>query len=253
MVIIKKITPVIGIPYSINSGNGQEPQILSTLNQAYPAAIEANGGKPLLLCLKPGLAAQKEAIGQIDGLLLPGGGDIDPAFYGENPMGGLIGVSRARDEGEFTLLQGARARHLPVLGICRGLQLITVAYGGALWQDVAAQKPGAHRHDFHGNDLAHDYPAHPIQIAPGSRLHSIVGEKLIEVNSLHHQAIKRMGAGLVATAVAADGVIEAIEIAKESFFVAVQWHPEEMYLRNDPAHRLFAAFIEACTGPAKER
>jgi putative glutamine amidotransferase len=162
------------------------------------------------------------------GLVLGGGGDVDPRFYGETRNG--AGVSNpGRDEMELALVREARERDVPVLGICRGLQMMNVAYGGTLHQDIGK---------------AHSEVRHAVSVPPGSKLHGIVGSESFEIVSRHHQAIKNAAPGLNVTASAPDGVLEAIEDPERRFLIGVQWHPEDNVESNED-RALFRAFSRA--------
>jgi gamma-glutamyl-gamma-aminobutyrate hydrolase PuuD len=207
---------------------------------SYCEQVAAAGGVPVLLPPVPGIAA---AVSRLDGLILTGGGDIDPAAYGAQPHPRTGRVSAGRDQAELDLLAAALAAGLPVLGICRGLQLLNIARGGTLHQHLADLEPAI--------DPGHapqpgTFGSHPVQVSPGSMLAGILppGQPL-DVPTAHHQAIDRLGAGLTATAWTADGIIEAVELTSGNhhpFVLAVQWHPEES---DDP--RLFQALIGAAT------
>jgi putative glutamine amidotransferase len=187
---------------------------------------------------------------KIDGLLLTGGGDVDPARYGEAPHVKVAGVDASRDAFEIDLLQRVQGADLPVLAICRGLQVLNVALGGTLVQDIPGDLPGSLKHSVATPLCA---IAHDVWISKGSRLWTLMEEKLAEaddcaVNSRHHQAIKRLGAGLEVTATAPDGVIEAVEDPRARFRVAVQWHPENFW-RTGEFRALFEGFAAACAAP----
>jgi putative glutamine amidotransferase len=177
-----------------------------------------------------------------DAVVLGGGADVDPERYGQRRLdNGTIEVDGERDALDFALLEAARRSGVPVLGICRGLQVVNVALGGTLVQDIPAQQPSEVPHESTEQDRAR--LNHAVTIAPGSRLAAIVGEPAIQVNSRHHQAIERVAPGLTVSGIAPDGVPEAVE-APGGWFVAVQWHPEN--LAGDAAsERLFADFARA--------
>jgi putative glutamine amidotransferase len=211
----------------------RKPAVLLPVN--YAEQVAAAGGVPVLLPPLPGIAA---AVDRLDGLLLTGGGDIDPARYGAQPHPRTGRVSVPRDAAELELLEAATAAGLPVLGVCRGMQLLNVARGGTLCQHLPdgaghAPAPGA-------------FGSHPVRVAAGTRLGGILGASAVGagVPTAHHQAIERLGAGLVATAWADDGVIEAVEpsAAGDPFLLAVQWHPEA---GTDP--RLIEALVAAAS------
>jgi putative glutamine amidotransferase len=179
-----------------------------------------------------------------DGLLLTGGEDVDPARYGALPSPALGTVSRARDILEFALLREARARDLPVLAICRGIQVVNVALGGTLWQDLPSERPGAVAHDVTGDRTAR---THRINVAAASRLHAALGASSCAVNSRHHQAVRDLAPGLAATAWSEDGLIEGVEAEGGAWLVGVQWHPEDLADADQaaPDHGIFRAFRDA--------
>ncbi len=217
----------------------------ASLNLSYLRAIEAAGAVPLVLT--PGMAREQleAALGRCSGLVLSGGGDVSPRRYGHVPHESIIGVSEARDELEFAALAAAERAGLPVLAICRGMQVLNVALGGSLVQDIPSMVEGALAHSV--QEPRHG-PAHEVEVGAESRLARIVGRTRVEVNSRHHQAIDRPGEGLVVTARASDGIIEAVEVPGSRFVVGVQWHPEDMAGQpgiGESADRLFGAFVEA--------
>ena len=203
--------------------------------EPYAAALRQAGIEPVPI--SPGQPAR---LNGLDGLLLTGGTDLNPARYAARPHPGNEPPDDERDELEAALLQQALDARLPVLAICRGLQLFNVAHGGTLIQHL----DNAAVHVVRGNDPA--LPVHEILVAADSRLASILGEGVHAVNSRHHQAVGRVGAGLtVAARSTPDGVVEALERSDLPFAVAVQWHPEDQ-VRSDPSQRkLFAAFRAA--------
>jgi putative glutamine amidotransferase len=218
-------------------GPWRQPAALLPLG--YAEQVAAAGGVPVLLPPLPGVAA---AVGRLDALVLSGGGDLDPAGYGAPPHPETSRVHPDRDRAELALLAAALAGGLPVLAICRGLQILNVARGGTLCQHL----PDTVGHDGH-QAAPGTFGAHPVRIAPGSELAAILGppgaggELRLDVPTAHHQAIDRLGAGLVPTAWADDGTIEALEVPdRDEFLIAVQWHPEA---GTDP--RLFRALIGA--------
>lgn len=220
----------------------------ASLNLSYLRAIEAAGAVPLVLTPGMGRERLEAALGQCSGLVLSGGGDVEPGRYGQAPHESVIGVSEARDDLEFAALRAAERAGLPVLAICRGMQVLNVALGGTLVQDIPSMIEGALAHSV--QDPRHG-PAHAVEVTAESRLAGIVGGTRIEVNSRHHQALDQLGAGLVVTGRAPDGIVEAVELPGRRFVVGVQWHPEDMAGHPDigeSADRLFAAFIEASEG-----
>jgi putative glutamine amidotransferase len=222
----------------------------ASLNLSYLRAIEAAGAVPLVLT--PGMAREqlRAALGLCVGLVLTGGGDVAPERYGQARHESIIGVSEPRDELEFEAIEEAERLGMPVLAICRGMQVLNVALGGSLVQDIPTMVEGALAHSV--QEPRHG-PAHAVEVEAGSRLAEIAGGTWFEVNSRHHQAVDRLGAGLVVTGRAPDGIIEAVEAPGERFVVAVQWHPEDMAGRRGigvSADRLFAAFVEVARSSA---
>jgi len=211
---------------------------LHTISSAYVDALTRAGAVPVVLpVLAPELA--DGALERLDGLVLPGGGDVDPARYGESAAPETAGVDGERDAWELACAPAALARRLPLLAICRGAQVLNVALGGSLVQHVPAATGASHsRSDRHGE------PVHPVRLDPASRLAAALGVAELGANSLHHQAVGRPGAGVTAVAWAPDGTVEAYEVDGHPEVCAVQWHPELM--ADDPRQqRLFSWFV-AC-------
>jgi putative glutamine amidotransferase len=213
------------------------------VNAAYVRALLAAGGVPLILSPLIGAPLAGAALEGCDGVLLTGGEDIDPSWYGADPSPLLSPPSQERDLFELAIFAVARQRGLPILGICRGIQLINVALGGTLFQDLPSERPGVVDHSPSGSRTAR---SHAVRVLPGSRAAGALDATHITVNSFHHQAIKDLASGLVATAWTEDGLIEAAESAAgASWMLAVQWHPEEMHGdRRAPEHGLFAALVK---------
>lgn len=184
-----------------------------------------------------------EILDHCDGLLLSGGADVDPAIFGETPHPGLGRVDRPRDPFEISLAREAVRRDIPVLAICRGIQLLNVALGGTLIQDIPAEVPGAVAHETGDDRLV---IGHDVVIEPGSRLAHLLSTTRMGVNSFHHQAPKRLGRGLVLSATSPeDGVVEGIEAPDRRFVVGVQWHPENFWKTSDVFDGLFRGLVEA--------
>jgi putative glutamine amidotransferase len=212
------------------------------INAAYIRSVLAAGGVPLVLSPLMGASLAARALDGVDGLILTGGEDLDPAWYGATPSPLLDPPSRERDLFELALFASARQRGLPILGICRGIQLINVALGGTLYQDLPSERPGPVRHRPDG---ARDLRSHQVRLQPESRAAGVLGAAELMVNSSHHQAIKDLASGLQATGWTEDGVIEAVETGREApWLLAVQWHPEEMHAETAaPERGLFAALV----------
>jgi len=220
------------------------------LNTAYVRAIEAAGGVPILIPnLSEAGAANTEALSRyldaIDGLMLSGGVDVAPSCFGEEPHPELGEVDEDRDRTELALIRLAIERDYPVFGICRGVQVLNVALGGTLYQDLPSQIPACLSHRQSDNNLARGEFSHSIEIEPGTRLSEIVGASSMQTNSFHHQSLKDIAPGLVVTARAPDNIIEAVENPDSRFLVAVQFHPEETAPHDDLSRRLFEQFIRA--------
>jgi putative glutamine amidotransferase len=205
-------------------------------------ALLAAGGLPLILSPLMGASLAGSALDGCDGLLLTGGEDIHPSWYGSDPSPLLSAPSRERDLFELALFAVARQRELPILGVCRGIQLINVALGGTLFQDLSSERPGTVDHSPPG---ARDIRSHPVRIQPGSRAAAALDSTSVTVNSVHHQAIKDLAPGLVASGWTNDGLIEVAESGPDaSWILAVQWHPEEMHAdRLAPDQGLFSALV----------
>lgn len=217
------------------------------MNQRYFFAATIVGGVPWMIPLLDDDPDTLRAIyDRLDGILLPGGVDVDPATYGETPGPSLGRIDPARDRVELQLTRWAIEDHKPVLGLCRGAQIINVALGGTLYQDIAAELPGAVKHDyFPTQGFDRDHRAHDVALTPGTRLQRLMERPSVTVNSMHHQGLKRIGDGLVASAVAPDGLVEGVEGGNGQFLVGVQWHPEVFEMDDPHTRHLFRAFIAA--------
>lgn len=233
------MSPRIGISGVVRTWEGADR---TGVNAAYVRAVLAAGGVPLILSPLMGASLAAAALEGCEGLLLTGGEDIDPSWYGEDPSVHLTPPSQERDLFELALFAVARQRELPILGICRGIQLINVALGGTLFQDLPSEGP---QHVNHSPPGPRDDRSHSVRIAPGSRAARALGTTEAKVNSVHHQAIKELAPGLVASGWSGDGLIEAAESqAGASWILAVQWHPEEMHADlGAPEQGLFAALV----------
>lgn len=228
--------PRIGMPCVL----GDDTRVY-TLREKYVSAIHAAGGMPLLLpCVED--ADVDAVVGMIDGLLIPGGGDIDPEWFGEEPDVENGPVDPVADRYEIALCRAVLAASKPVFGICRGNQVLNVAAGGDLFQDVRAQTESRLQHrqnapGWHGS--------HRVRIHKGSMLERIVRVPEFRVNSFHHQAVRRVAPGFRVAATALDGLVEAIEATADNFALGVQWHPEQSVARSEEDRRLFEAFVAA--------
>ncbi|MGD8625793.1 MAG: gamma-glutamyl-gamma-aminobutyrate hydrolase family protein [Anaerolineae bacterium] len=236
--------PTLGITcITIAPGAEHRPPRLGQ-NQTYIQAISRAGGAPLLIPHLVDQASLRRVYERLDGLLLPGGEDIDPAHYNQVALEACGTPSPERDETELRLARWAAAEGKPLLAICRGIQVLNVALGGSLYQDIASQLPGAGRHDWYP-DLPRDLRPHRVTIEPGTRLASLLGRGEQGVNSLHHQAAENVAPGLEVAARAEDGIVEALEVEGHPFALGVQWHPEELASEDARQQGLFDALVEA--------
>lgn len=228
------MSPVIGITLTDN--------IADTGMNNYTRAVAQHGGIPR--CITPG---DEPSIAGLDGLLLTGGGDIHPDYFNQPRHSSLMYVNEARDELEIPLFQQALAADLPVFGICRGIQIMSVAMGGSLYQDIEDTVP--RKTLYHPKTISGD-SQHEIEISEESLLRELIGERVDAVNSAHHQAVDELGEGFVVTARTEDGIVEAMENPSKGFMLGVQYHPERMLKEpemHEHAAKLFAAFIKAAS------
>jgi putative glutamine amidotransferase len=217
----------------------------AAVRETYTCAIRAAEGLPFILPIGDDDADLiAEYLGAVDGLLFTGGGDVAPAYYGETVDERCQEPDRERDLFEIHLARAALGRRTPILGICRGIQLINVAGGGTLYQDIAC-RPGTSPHHSASHDERRR-PIHAVRILPGTRLHAIMGVTQSRVTSTHHQFVKDLAPGFRVTAESLeDGIVEAIEEPDHPFLLAVQWHPERMYRDHAEQLALFRALVVA--------
>ena len=233
--------PVIGV--TTMRRKNQFGMRLSSLAEAYVEALSQAEACPLLIPNLLPEAALDNLLSRLDGVLFTGGGDIETSYYKEADHPKVSGVEADRDRLELLILERVVNDGKPFLGICRGLQLINVGLGGTLYTDIGDQVPGAAKHDYYP-DWDRDYLAHSVEVGQGARLAEILGSGVIEVNSLHHQAIREVAPDLVATAYSPDGIVEAVEMPDHPYGIAVQWHPEWLTAHNS-MRALFAEFAVA--------
>lgn len=224
------------------------------MNQRYVHAVMRAGGVPLLVPLiAEDPTMLREIYERLDAVLIPGGIDVDPAYYRTPRHTELGRLDPARDTTEIVLTRWALRDGKPFLGLCRGLQVLNVALNGTLWQDLAAERPESLKHDYFPNaGWERDHLAHAVDVRRDSRLGGILATPSVPVNSMHHQGIRELGYGLTATATSPDGLIEGAE-TEHGFAVGVQWHPE-MFVAGAPSvGRLFGAFVDAASSNNESR
>ncbi|MCR8907474.1 gamma-glutamyl-gamma-aminobutyrate hydrolase family protein [Thermophilibacter sp. ET337] len=213
----------------------------------YFDAVAEAGGVPVMLPLTSDADAVACLLDALDGLVVTGGQDVDPARYGAGApdQAALCGeLCRERDAMEALLVPAALERDLPLLGICRGLQALNVVLGGTLWQDLPAQLPSEVEH--HGK-APYENPVHEVDVLPGTPLSACVGAGALPVNSFHHQALRDVAPGLEVMATAPDGVVEAVWRPSSRFCWAVQWHPEFSHAVDEPSRKIFSALVDAAS------
>lgn len=237
--------PLVALTTSIEPKGGDYAQPRIGVYANYVTALLRAGVVPVLVTPAHDAQAIFDLVAVCAGLVLSGGEDIDPALYGEEPSPQLGTVNPQRDLSERAALDAAVRREIPVLGICRGHQLLNVYFGGTLCQDIPTEMGTAFTHVQITPWGSHH---HEVTVEPGSRLAEAVGRERLQINSYHHQAIREVAPGLVVTARAEDGLIEAVESRDHPWIVGVQWHPERHEASaedTDPNIRLFRAFAEA--------
>ena len=208
----------------------------------YLDGIAEAGGTGVMLPLITDSDAVAQLISLCDGVLLTGGHDVSPSLYGQEPFDGLE-TCPARDRMDATALRLALREDKPVLGICRGIQLMNAALGGTLWQDLPTQHPSDVNHHM---APPYDRVAHEVRILPGTPLHQLLGQDFLCVNSYHHQAVRDVAPGLVPMAVSTDGLVEAVYAPGQRFCWGVQWHPEFSFRTDASSRAIFRAFVNAC-------
>lgn len=232
--------PLIGLTPSVDDTNGDVKARPTYLN-----ALKAVGAVPVILPLKVLKEDLKQLAEAMDGFLFTGGPDVHPFLFGEETQANCGNVSPERDEMELSLLPLVMEKKKPVLGICRGIQVLNIAMGGDIWQDIPSQ---VHR-DFpiaHSQPFVYSSPSHRVRLTEGSQLARISGCCELKVNSMHHQAVRTIAPGLMAVGFSPDHLVEALEMPDYPFFLGVQWHPEYLWEKDESALRLFKGFIEAC-------
>lgn len=226
-----------------------------TYNRAYnmiSRAVVQAGGLPVLIPTGLDEPTLRELYERLDGVLLPGGPDVDPAVFGEAPHP-TVKIDAARDAIELPIARWAVEDDVPLFGICRGHQVINVALGGDLIQDIPSQVEHVVASHDQPDEQPRSQPSHDVSIHPESRLASIMGSTSAAVNSLHHQAVRKAAPGMVVTAFSPDGLVEATEMPDKRFALSVQWHPEDLFENDEAMMRLFESFIEAARERMQQR
>lgn len=241
--------PIIGVPtQTLQAIDGIPAELPHSwvMNHRYFLALAAVGALPWMVPLLRDEDTLRGTYERLDGVFIAGGVDMHPESYGEEVHQLCGRTDRDRDRVELLFARWALEEGKPIFGVCRGMQVINVAAGGSLYQDCGEHFPGSMKHDYFPNaGFERDYLAHAVQLEPGTNLRAILGADEVQVNSMHHQGIKRLGEGLRSSAHAPDGLIEALEAGDHRFAVGVQWHPEALIDSDEPTRSLFAAFIAA--------
>lgn len=231
------LPPLVGI----TAGSDPKREEYYILRWDYVRSLEAAGGMPVILA-PGGVAEPPKLLERLHGLIVSGGADIDPRYYGEERHETVTRVSAARDAFEYQMIREALVRGIPIFGICRGMQMLNVALGGSLIQDIPSEVGTTVTHN--DPDLPRQAIAHEVSVKEGSRLHRYLGGTRFPVNSFHHQSARRFGAGLVPVAWADDGVVEGIEMPDSPQAVfGVQWHPEAFWSQGETFVSLFRELV----------
>ena len=236
--------PVIGIPCQAEFRAGSQRPIYGN-NRTYVHAVESAGGLPILIPMLNDLSELEDLLPRLDGMLFSGGIDLQPRLYGEEKHPATDDFDARLDEFEMVLANWALQEDIPVLGVCRGMQLLNVVLGGTLYQDIAQQRPDALNHCR--RDMPRTELTHQITVEAGSHSERIVGTRQFSMNSLHHQAIKEPGKNVHITGRADDGIAELMEVDGRRFVFAALGHPEEIYEKVPTCARIFRAFVLACS------
>lgn len=228
--------PVIGVTTFVSGDQLRLPE-------SYSIAIAKEGGVPMILPKVENEKLIKAQVEALDALLLSGGDDVDPEFFNEAPHQKMGPIEPGRDTYELKLIDYALERNIPILGICRGAQVLTIHQGGSIYQDIYSQH-GDHTYK-HNQEVPKNYLTHKVSVEKGTKLHSILGSTDIKTNSFHHQAVKRVPEHFSITASTSDGIVEAVESKTHDFLLGVQWHPEGTYLVDENSQKIFSALIKA--------
>lgn len=239
-----KWQPLIGITSDYHKGGDIFKGPAYFIGENYISAVREAGGIPMVLPYSSDRKLVESLAERIDGILITGGNfDINPVFYGEDPIDEIGELNNKRTTFEMEIARIALGRDMSVLGICGGEQLLNVAGGGSLYQDIKAQVRGASSHQ---QKMSKSETHHSVIIETDTKLHSILECETIEVNSTHHQSIRKIGKGFILNAKAPDGIVEGIESDSHRFVLGVQWHPEFLCQKEKRFKRLFKAFVKSC-------
>lgn len=242
--------PLIGVTGSmVETGAGVKGV---SLGEAYLAAVRAAGGLPVILPPAGDTAIILETLERVDGLVFTGGRDVDPCHFGEPALNETVQPEPERDAFELPLAREAVARDVPLLAICRGVQVLNVALGGSLWQDLPAQRAGGL---VHRQTASRDTVTHTVQVVPDTLLARTLDASgaVVATNTFHHQAVRAVPHGLIVAATASDGTVEAVEAPGRRFVLGVQWHPENLQAGRAEHRRLFQALVAAARAAATRR
>lgn len=231
------MNPVIGLTVSV-----QDDGSVSLL-EAYSRAIAECGGIPILIPYVKNTDIYDDIIRKCDGIFVTGGADIDPRRYGDDKKNTCGQIQSLRDEMEFNILGEALCNNMPILAVCRGVQLLNVYLGGTLYQDIPTEKPSLINHVQKEDRFE---PSHSVRVVEGSPLFKLVGENKMVANSFHHQAIKDLAEELEIMAYADDGIIEAVHLPTKAYVRGYQWHPERLFDTEENNRKIFLDFINAC-------
>lgn len=242
--------PLIGIPCQADYREGSGRPIYCN-NRTYIHAIENAGGVPVLIPMLNDLSLLESLLTRLDGLLFSGGVDMNSCHYNEEAHPHLGEFDQRLDEFELFLVHWALQARMPIVGVCRGMQLLNVALGGSLYQDLETQYPEVMVHCR--RELPRNTLIHSVHVTAGSQMEQVLGTNEIWINSIHHQAVKEPGQGVRISGHSEDGVAELLEMADYPFVLGIQGHPEELYTNETLCAKLFSAFVEACSQYAQER
>ncbi len=244
--------PLIGVPMGRERSARMHGLPLYIMNQTYVRVLESVGALPVLIPLSMSEATLRATFERLDGLFLPGGEDVEPHHYGEQPHERLGTTDPERDRTEMLLTSWALETQMPLLAVCRGMQVLNVVCGGTLWQDLVSQRPDLTKHDFVPPNYQRYRICHHVRIDGESKLAHALGRSH-EINSMHHQAVKQLGMGLKVVAKDEAGVVEAVEMPDAPWVVGVQWHPEELAKTDSYSTRLFFDFVRAAASDWRSR